>query len=262
MRIMRGGSSTVSSAAIRSSARRIAASTRHMRRQHHRHRLARGAAALDHRLHRNVLVAQRRGNIGDDPGLIDDHQADVIGALMALHRRAGQRGQRRGRHPERRARARPAAMSTRSAATEEAVGKAPAPRPSSTTRPTKSPSATTALNTPSTAAIGVAARHHARVDALFEPVLGQARDAEQLDAIAELLGEIDVEPRDVADALGVDAGEIDRPAERDARQDRQLVRGVDAVDVEARIGFGVAELLRFASTSANSRPLSRIVVRM
>ena len=62
--------------------------------------------------------------------------------------------------------------------------------------------------------------------------------------IAELLGEIDVEPRDVADALGIDAGEIDRPAEGDAGEDRQLVRGIDAVDVEARIGLGVAELLR------------------
>ncbi len=82
------------------------------------------------------------------------------------------------------------------------------------------------------------------MDALLEPILGQPRDAEQLDAIAELLGEIDVEPRDVADAFGVDAGEIDRPAKADARQDRELVGGVDAVDVEARIGLGIAELLR------------------
>ena len=66
----------------------------------------------------------------------------------------------------------------------------------------------------------------------------------QLDAIAQLLGELDVEPGDVADALGVDAGEIDRPAEPDARQDRELVRGVDPVDVKARIGLGIAELLR------------------
>ena len=46
------------------------------------------------------------------------------------------------------------AISIRSATTAEAVGPAPAPRPSSITRPTKSPSATTALNTPSTRAIG------------------------------------------------------------------------------------------------------------
>ena len=35
-----------------------------------------------------------------------------------------------------------------------------------------------------------------------------------------------------------------RPAERQRRQDRQLVRRVDAVDVEARVGLGVAQLLR------------------
>ena len=87
-------------------------------------------------------------------------------------------------------------------------------------------------------------RHHARMHALFEPVLGQPGDPEQLDAEAELVGEVDIEPRDVADALGINAVGVDRPAEREARQDRQLVRGVDAVDVEARIGLGIAELLR------------------
>jgi hypothetical protein len=88
-------------------------------------------------------------------------------------------------------------------------------------------------------------RHHARMDALLEPVLCQPRDAEQLDAVAELFGEVDVEPRNVPDALRVDPVEIDRAAETDTSQDRQLVRGIDAVDVEARIGFGIAELLRF-----------------
>src|SRR5258707_889582 len=90
---------------------------------------------------------------------------------------------------------------------------------------------------------GGGARYHARVHALLEPVIGHPGDAEQLDAEAELLSEIDVEPRDMADALGVDAGEADRPAEGDAGQDRQLVRGVDPVDIETRLGFrGTAHL--------------------
>ena len=59
-----------------------------------------------------------------------------------------------------------------------------------------------------------------------------AREAEQLDAIAQLLGEADVDRGDVADALDMDAGEIDLGAEGDAGQDGELVRGVDAVDVE------------------------------
>ena len=87
-------------------------------------------------------------------------------------------------------------------------------------------------------------QHHARVDALLEPFLGQPRNAEKLDAIPELLGKVDVEARHMANTLGIDAVEIDRATEPDARQDGQLVRRVDAVDVKARVGFGVAQLLR------------------
>ena len=49
---------------------------------------------------------------------------------------------------------------------------------------------------------------------------------------------------DAADALDMDAGEIHLGAEGGAGQHRELVRGVDAVDVEARIGLGVARGLR------------------
>ena len=100
---------------------------------------------------------KRGGDIGDDAGLIDHHQADVVGALVPLHRRA-------------RACRASAAAGTPKAGTcrprgdvDEVGGDRRGGRerrrrrgPCSTTRPTKSPSATTALNTPSTAAIGVA----------------------------------------------------------------------------------------------------------
>src|SRR5215472_12527800 len=69
-----------------------------------------------------------------------------------------------------------------------------------------------------------ASRDHAGMDALLQPLLGQPRDAEQLDAVAEFLGEIDVEPRDVADTLCVDALKVDRAAKADACEDRELVR--------------------------------------
>ena len=41
------------------------------------------------------------------------------------------------------------------------------------------------------------------------------------------------------------AFEIDRGAKGKAREDRQLVRGVDAVNVKARISLGIAKRLRF-----------------
>ena len=132
----------------------------------------------------------------------------------------------------------------RSATTAEAVGPAPAPLPSSITRPTKSPSATTALNTPSTLASGEACGTMQGCTRASIPLLGLARDAEQLDAVAELVGEGDVERGDAADALDMHRLERNRPAEGERREDRQLVRGVDAVDVEGRVGFRVAELLR------------------
>ncbi len=50
--------------------------------------------------------------------------------------------------------------------------------------------------------------------------------------------------RQLADAFHVGALELHRHAERDRAHDRDLVRGVDAFDVEGRIGFGVAQFLR------------------
>ena len=76
------------------------------------------------------------------------------------------------------------------------------------------------------------------------PGICLSRDAEQLDAVAEFAGERDVQRGDLADALDMHRLERHWPAEGDCRQDRQLVRGIDAVDVERRIGLGVTQLLR------------------
>ena len=68
--------------------------------------------------------------------------------------------------------------------------------------------------------------------------------AEQLDPVAELLGVGDVGGLQLGDALDVRLGELHRHAEGDGADDRRLVRGVGAVDVEARVGLGVAQALR------------------
>ena len=44
-------------------------------------------------------------------------------------------------------------------------------------------------------------RDHTGMDPLLEALLGEARDAEELDAIAEFFREIDIETRDVPDPL-------------------------------------------------------------
>ena len=60
------------------------------------------------------------------------------------------------------------------------------------------------------------------------------------------------------DALDVDRVRVDLGAEGERGQDRELVGRVEAVDVEGRIGLGVAELLRGreAIGEASSPPLS------
>ena len=80
----------------------------------------------------------------------------------------------------------------------------------------------------------------------FHAGLDAPRDSQVLDAIAELLGVADVLQRDAGDALGVHALERKRRAERDGGEDRELVRGVDALDVERRVRLRVAETLRLA----------------
>ena len=59
--------------------------------------------------------------------------------------------------------------------------------------------------------------------------------------VSQFLGEPDIRQRDVADALGMNGGEIDLAAEGEAGQDGQFVGGVDPVHVEAGVGLGVAE---------------------
>jgi hypothetical protein len=80
--------------------------------------------------------------------------------------------------------------------------------------------------------------------ALLDAALGARGDAEQLDAIAEVVGGLDVGGRDGLDAFDIDGVERSAGAEGERRQKGELMRGVEAADVEGGIGFGIALLLR------------------
>jgi len=82
---------------------------------------------------------------------------------------------------------------------------------------------------------------HTQFDAPWAVPLG---NAEQLDAVAELLRVLDVRGGQFRDAFGVSGVEIDRHAERDGSKQCQLVRRVDAFDVKASGPPRIAELLR------------------
>ena len=85
-------------------------------------------------------------------------------------------------------------------------------------------------------------RHHRRVDADRDSpcrrvLLG---DGEQLDDVAEPVGDGDVVGGDPADALVVHVAGDDLGAERDRGDDRRLGAGVEALDVGGGIALGVA----------------------
>ncbi len=82
---------------------------------------------------------------------------------------------------------------------------------------------------------------HAQLDAALD-ALG---DAQQLDAVAQLLGVLDVGRAELGDAFDIGLVELDRNAVGDRAHDRGLVRRVHALDVEGRVGLGITQALRF-----------------
>ena len=87
-------------------------------------------------------------------------------------------------------------------------------------------------------------RHQRGVHAQLHALGGALGDAQQLDAVAQLLGVLDVLRAQLGDALDVGLVELHRDAEGDGRHDGGLVRGVHAFDVEGRVGLRVAQALR------------------
>ena len=75
-------------------------------------------------------------------------------------------------------------------------------------------------------------------------------DGEQLDDVAEAVGDVDVGLADVADPLVVDVAGDDPGAERDRGDDRRLGAGVEALDVGGRVALGEAEPLRLGERLA------------
>ncbi len=87
-------------------------------------------------------------------------------------------------------------------------------------------------------------RDQRRVYAQLDAGGGAACHAQVLDAVAQRFGVVHVGGGQSGDAFGVGLVELQRDTECDGRQDRQLVRRVDAFNVEGRIGFCVTQRLR------------------
>ena len=76
------------------------------------------------------------------------------------------------------------------------------------------------------------------------PLSVRTATPEQLHAVAELVGPFQVFRRDGRDALHVDGALVDLDAEGETGQDGELLRRIVALDVEGRVGLGIAEALR------------------
>ena len=68
-------------------------------------------------------------------------------------------------------------------------------------------------------------------------------DRQQLDAVAEVVGEFDVQSADAGNPLGVDAVKVDLGSKAERDQDGQLVGGIDPLDVKGRVRLGIAQFL-------------------
>ncbi len=84
----------------------------------------------------------------------------------------------------------------------------------------------------------VVERNHGGVHPRLHRVAAMLADGQQLDAVAELAGELDVERGDGRNSLDVDVVEIDLHAVGQRSEDGQFVRRVQAFDIQRRIGLG------------------------
>ena len=80
-------------------------------------------------------------------------------------------------------------------------------------------------------------------------------DGQELDRVAQLARVGDVRARDAADALGVDVLEVHEGPEGQGDEDLELVGGVEALDVERRIGLRVAAGLGLLEHLGEVEPL-------
>ena len=94
-----------------------------------------------------------------------------------------------------------------------------------------------------------------RVHAQLHALVGAARDAEVLDAVAEFAGTGHIGWLDFRDALCIGRIEPEWHAKGQRAENRKLVGGIDALDIKGRISFGIAELLGFPEHIRKFAPL-------
>ena len=86
-----------------------------------------------------------------------------------------------------------------------------------------------------------------RRDMQFQPLVRQFGHRQELDRVAQLVGETDIGRLDRVDSHAVDCSPVRPGAERQMREDRQFLGRVRAIDVHCWVGFRVAKPLRLGN---------------
>src|SRR5215467_9067128 len=200
------------------------------------------AVALHDRFERDLLLREPPGNRRGGARLVHGEEADVVAAFVTLHRRLLARGEPGRRAPEwRRAHAAGNVADIRHnrGGRRQPTGAGADQR----NRRDRLDIDRDCIGHTHHLRDGRFLRHHGRMHALLDTFPGLKRDAEQLHAIAKLVSPLEVLGGDGRNAFDVDRALIDLGPEGEARQDRELLRCVVALDVEGGIGLGVTEPL-------------------
>ena len=96
----------------------------------------------------------------------------------------------------------------------------------------------------------MADRDKARLNALHQSAVDRLSPANQPHTKAKRLGLSDITGKDITNSDRFDRVKIEARAERQRSQNRQLVRGIDPVDIKRRVSFGIAKRLRIGEHRA------------
>src|SRR6516162_345006 len=201
--------------------------------QDHRHRLTRtagdiaamrrlAAVTLHDRLERDVLLRQPLGDGRGGARFVDRKQADVVAAFVTLHRRLLAGGQPRRRPAERR-RTYPAGDIADIGNDGGRGRQATCARADQRDRRDSVDVDGDRVGDAHHLGDRGLLRHHGRMYALLDALVGLDRDAQQFHAVAELGSPFEVFGRDRRYAFDIHGALIDLGAESQARRERELL---------------------------------------
>ena len=213
-----------------------------------------GMAALDQAFDRHARITQSGGQFGEHPRPVGDGQPQVIAPGAAGGRRGGQCGQGGDGHSERRAG--DAARDVDEVGDDGAgSGAGPRPAPLEEQPPDMVALGDDGVERPGDGGERVTGGDQRRMDALKQMAITGLGKPDQPDTETQRRRLVEIGEFDGANTLGRHASEVDARTKGQCGENRQLVRRVDAINVEARVGLGEAQCLGVGEHGGERQPL-------